>query len=102
MEQLHALAQACGVARDWVDVAGRRQEVSDPSLAAVLAALGHDAGSERQIACSIAAMAERRAESLRYNSVARPIQRAFSVARQRPLCSHGEHYVFNSDNDSSS
>jgi 4-alpha-glucanotransferase len=61
MEQLHALAQACGVARDWVDVAGRRQEVSDPSLAAVLAALGHDAGSERQIARSIAEMAERRA-----------------------------------------
>lgn len=59
MEQLHALAQACGVAREWVDVEGRHQTVADEALAAVLAALGEEAGSERQIARSLAAAAAR-------------------------------------------
>lgn len=60
MEQLHALAQACGVAREWIDVESRRQQVADDSLAAVLAALGNETGSERQIARSLAAVQERR------------------------------------------
>lgn len=60
MEQLHALAQACGVGRAWVDVEGRRQIVADDALAAVLSALGHDADSEQRIAQSLAALAERR------------------------------------------
>lgn len=60
VEQLHALAQACGVAREWIDVEGRRQLVGDAALAAVLAALGHDTASERQIARSLAAVQERR------------------------------------------
>jgi 4-alpha-glucanotransferase len=59
MEHLHALAQACGVAREWTDVDGRAQQVSDDALAAVLAALGHDAGSERQIMRSLAEMTAR-------------------------------------------
>jgi 4-alpha-glucanotransferase len=61
MEQLHALAHACGVAREWTDVDGRQQIVADDALAAVLAALGHAAGSARQIARSLAAFEERRA-----------------------------------------
>lgn len=61
MEQLHALAQACGVAREWTDVEGRQQIVADDALAEVLAALGHEAGSERQIARSLAAVEERHA-----------------------------------------
>jgi 4-alpha-glucanotransferase len=60
VKQLQALAQACGVARDWIDVEGRQQQVADDALAAVLAALGHDTGSERQIARSLAAVEERR------------------------------------------
>jgi 4-alpha-glucanotransferase len=59
MEQLHALAQACGVAREWTSVDGRHQTVGDAGLAAVLEALGHEAGSARQIARSLAAAAER-------------------------------------------
>jgi 4-alpha-glucanotransferase len=61
MEQLHALAQAAGVARDWTDVEGRHQVVSDAALAAVLAALGHEAASARQIARSLAAIEAQRA-----------------------------------------
>lgn len=60
MEQLHALAQAAGVAREWTDVEGRSQVVGDTALAAVLAALGHEAGSERQIVRSLAVIAEQR------------------------------------------
>jgi 4-alpha-glucanotransferase len=61
VEQLHALAQACGVASEWIDVEGRQQQVAEAALAAVLAALGHETGSERQIARSLAAVEERRA-----------------------------------------
>lgn len=61
MEQLHALAHACGVAREWTDVDGRQQMVADDALAAALAALGHAAGSARQIARSLAAVEESRA-----------------------------------------
>ncbi|MBU7578968.1 MAG: 4-alpha-glucanotransferase [Porphyrobacter sp.] len=61
MEQLHALAQACGVAREWIDVEGRRQLVDDAALAAVLSALGHEADSEGQIVRSLAAAMQRRA-----------------------------------------
>ena len=61
MEHLHALAQACGLAREWTDVEGRGQQVDDAALAAVLTALGHEAGSERQIARSLAAVEARRA-----------------------------------------
>lgn len=62
VEHLHALAQACGVAREWTDVEGRAQQVADDALAAVLAALGHDAGSEAQIARSLAAVTARSAQ----------------------------------------
>ncbi len=61
MEPLHALAQACGLARHWRDVEGREQRVGDDALAGVLAALGHETGSEAQIARSLAAAEARRA-----------------------------------------
>jgi 4-alpha-glucanotransferase len=60
MDQLHVLAQACDLAREWTDVEGRRQQVSDAALVAVLQALGHDAGSELQIARSLAEITARR------------------------------------------
>ncbi len=60
MEQLHVLAQACGVAREWRDVGGHQQHVRDDALAALLAALGHEADSEAQIARSLAAVQARR------------------------------------------
>lgn len=61
MEQLHALAQVAGVAREWTDVEGRHQVVGDAALAAVLDALGYETGSERQIIESLAAITRRRA-----------------------------------------
>ena len=60
MEQLHALARACGLARDWTDVEGRAQRVTDDALAALLTALGHAASSEMQITRSLATIEERR------------------------------------------
>lgn len=60
MEQLHALAQAAGLARAWMDVEGRRQEVSDAALTAVLNALGQETQSERQIERSLAVIADHR------------------------------------------
>ncbi|MBC7522803.1 MAG: 4-alpha-glucanotransferase [Sandarakinorhabdus sp.] len=55
---LHALADAAGVARHWRDVEGRDQTTGDDALAAILSALGHETGSSRQMARSIAALAE--------------------------------------------
>ncbi|MGY6638044.1 MAG: hypothetical protein ACXIUO_12995 [Erythrobacter sp.] len=60
MELLHALAQAAGVAREWRDVEGRVQQVSDEALAAVLAALGHDTANECAIAARLAEIAARK------------------------------------------
>lgn len=62
VEQLYALAQACGVAREWTDVEGHGQQVADAALMAVLTALGHEAGSERQIARSLADVTARAAQ----------------------------------------
>lgn len=62
MAQLHALAQMCGVAREWTDVDGRQQVVGDEALAAVLSALGHDAASERQIALALAEASAQQAQ----------------------------------------
>ena len=59
MNPLHALARACGLAPEWRDVEGREQEVADAALAAILARLGHDTGSERAMRHSMAAIAER-------------------------------------------
>lgn len=60
MDRLHALAETAGLAREWTDVEGRQQQVGDAALAAVLTALGHEAGSDRQIERSLAVIDERR------------------------------------------
>jgi 4-alpha-glucanotransferase len=57
--ELHALAEAAGLARHWRDVDGREQVVTDDALAAILTALGCPAESSRQIAGSLADLADR-------------------------------------------
>jgi 4-alpha-glucanotransferase len=47
---LHDLARAVGLARHWRDVEGRRQAVSDETLATILAALGFPASNAADIA----------------------------------------------------
>ncbi len=58
LDDLHRLADAAGVARHWRDVDGHEQTTGPDALAMVLAALGHDTGSSRQIGRSIAAIAD--------------------------------------------
>lgn len=53
MKQLHALAQALGVARSWWDVDGIERRVSDDNLCAILTALGYPAGREAEILRSL-------------------------------------------------
>lgn len=53
IKQLHALAEAIGIARNWRDVDGAEQTVSDTSLTAIATALGYPAASETEIACSL-------------------------------------------------
>lgn len=62
MEMLHALARSCGLASEWRDVEGRDLRVTDDALAAILAALGHDTGSECAIHRSLAETADRARE----------------------------------------
>lgn len=47
-DELHELAGAAGLQRIWRDVEGRDQTVADDALAAILEALGYDAGSQRK------------------------------------------------------
>ncbi len=56
---LHALADAAGIARHWRDVEGRDQTTGNDALAAILHALGHETGSSQQIRHSITALADR-------------------------------------------
>lgn len=53
IEQLHALAEAIGIARTWRDVDGAEHAVSDGSLAAIAVALGYPAESGTDIARSL-------------------------------------------------
>lgn len=55
---LHELAKAAGLARHWRDVDGREQIVADEALGAILSALGHATASGRQIASSLAELAD--------------------------------------------
>ncbi|MFZ9394629.1 MAG: 4-alpha-glucanotransferase [Erythrobacter sp.] len=54
-DQLHLLAEACGLASQWRDVEGREQRVSDASMATILQALGHDTSSDLQVRRSLSA-----------------------------------------------
>ncbi len=51
---LFDLAAASGIAVRWRDVQGDDHEVAEPTLRAVLQALGHATGSAAQIAESLA------------------------------------------------
>lgn len=62
MEQLHALAQVIGIAREWWDVDGNPRTVSDLSLARIAGALGYPADDPAAIAHSLA-QARREAEA---------------------------------------
>jgi len=53
IEQLYQLAEAIGIARQWWDVDGMRQTVSDASLTTIASALGYPAENERDIARSL-------------------------------------------------
>lgn len=61
MKQLHALALASGLARDWINVDGHRQQVADDALAAILTALGHETNSEFQLTRSLKQLAAQKA-----------------------------------------
>lgn len=56
MQQLHALAGGLGLSRTWWDVNGTEQVVSDTSLARIATALGYPAGTEAEIAASLASL----------------------------------------------
>lgn len=58
MEPLHQLADALGLAREWRDVEGRNQRVSDAALARIAAALGFPADSDLATARSLEQLAE--------------------------------------------
>lgn len=53
IKQLHALAEAIGIAARWRDVDGAGQTVTDASLAMIATALGYPAGSAAQVAASL-------------------------------------------------
>ena len=55
---LHALAEAAGIARHWRDVEGRNQTTGNEALAAILHAMGHETGSSGQIKHSSLGLAE--------------------------------------------
>jgi 4-alpha-glucanotransferase len=56
---LHELAAAAGLERQWRDVDGRDHVVNDDALAAILFALGHETGSSHQIKGSLGELAMR-------------------------------------------
>lgn len=58
-KDLYELAATAGLERHWRDVDGRDQLVSDNSLAAILAALGYEAGSPRKIRSALERISER-------------------------------------------
>jgi 4-alpha-glucanotransferase len=69
MSDLHTLAAAAGLQRDWQDAAGRRQTVSDDALRTILDRLGHASGSDTHIADGLAAIERRTAHVPRFLSV---------------------------------
>ncbi|MDE8651266.1 4-alpha-glucanotransferase [Novosphingobium album (ex Liu et al. 2023)] len=60
IKQVHALAEALGVARTWWDVDGAEQTVADEALMAICAALGFPASSEADILASVEQLARER------------------------------------------
>ena len=60
IEPLYALADEAGLQRHWRDADGRDHVVADETLVTILAALGHKAGTARQIAASRKALQQER------------------------------------------
>ena len=60
-DEIQHLAAAAGLQRNWRDVEGREQVVSDTALAAILEALGHETGSARKRKASLARIEESQA-----------------------------------------
>ncbi|KLE34956.1 4-alpha-glucanotransferase [Aurantiacibacter luteus] len=84
-EALHALATAAGVAREWRDVDGHDNIVSDETLDAVLRAMGFETQSAAGIACGLARLA-REAEQLPAMLV---VDAGRPITLHRP-CTHAE------------
>lgn len=59
---LHELAAAAGVQRHWRDVEGIERTVDDDALEAILAALGFEAGSAREIKAGLSRIARQQRE----------------------------------------
>ena len=57
--ELHELAEAAGVQRQWRDVEGRDRLVGDDALRAILTAFGYPADNSRKIKASLSGLAER-------------------------------------------
>ncbi|CAI9407138.1 4-alpha-glucanotransferase [Pleomorphomonas sp. T1.2MG-36] len=83
MTELHALAAAIGLVRNWWDVAGKPQTVSDEALGAIATALGYPADSAAAIALSLAQIEEerRRPPTLLVADAGQPIPLPLSLAR---------------------
>jgi len=58
IDQLHRLADAAGLSRQWRDVDGRDRTVADDTLRQVLAALGHPAETAAEVARGLDQFAE--------------------------------------------
>jgi 4-alpha-glucanotransferase len=87
MSSLRKLAIAAGLQPEWQDAAGSRQAVADGALRAILDRLGHSSDSEKQIVDSVAAIAARNAQSLRFLSVdsGDPIQLGTTISGSAEL-----------------
>ncbi|MCM5558630.1 4-alpha-glucanotransferase [Pleomorphomonas sp. JP5] len=83
MTELHALAEAIGLVRNWWDVAGKPQTVSDEALGAIATALGYPADSAEAIARSLAQIEDERTRppALLVADAGKPIPLPLSLAR---------------------
>lgn len=83
MTELHALAEAIGLVRNWWDVAGKPQTVSDEALGTIATALGYPADSAAAIARSLAQIEDerRRPPALIVADAGQPIPLPLSLAR---------------------
>jgi 4-alpha-glucanotransferase len=92
MTELHALATSLGLARNWWDVTGTEETVTDEALAAIVTALGYPADSAAAIERSAAALAEerRRPPVMIVTEVGWPTPLPASLARAEIVGEDGE------------
>lgn len=91
MKQVHVLADAIGLARNWWNVTGDEQIVADDALAAIATALGYPAESDAEIAESLERIAEekRRPPVLLVAEVGRPTPLPASLNRAELVAEDG-------------